>query len=116
MPAQARKLNVSNHFLRANLAIQKRRTNYTVPHMETLNSAIEWFIGHCTNHRKLSSHTLKAYRHDLKIFSDFMSRESGQNGEVTIPIIDKKSVQNWMGNMRNVKPRTIRRRLAEIPR
>lgn len=82
--------------------------------METLNSAIEWFIGHCSNHRKLSPHTLKAYRHDLKIFNDFFSMESKQNGFATISFINKASVQTWMANMNGAKPRTIRRRLATV--
>src|SRR5271154_225109 len=82
--------------------------------METLNSTIEWFIGHCSNHRKLSTHTLKAYRHDLKLFLDFISKQPGQNGFTTTPSIDKVFVQNWMTGMANVKPRTIRRRLATV--
>ena len=82
--------------------------------MQTLNSAIEWFIGHCTNHRKLSAHTLKAYRHDLKIFDDFMSKSEESNVPLLVSTIDKDSVQRWLADMNNVKPRTIRRRLATI--
>ena len=85
-----------------------------MPHMETLNSIIEWFIGHCANHRKLSAHTLKAYRHDLKLFSDFMSKSAGESDSILISAVDKKSVQNWLASMNNVKPRTIRRRLATV--
>jgi hypothetical protein len=33
--------------------------------MNTLSSAIEWFLGHCANHRKLSPHTLKAYGYSI---------------------------------------------------
>lgn len=82
--------------------------------METLDSLIEWFIGHCANHRKLSGHTLKAYKHDLKLFSDFVSKQPEQNEATTIQTVDKKTVQSWIANMTGAKPRTIRRRLAAV--
>jgi integrase/recombinase XerD len=82
--------------------------------METLNSAIEWFIGHCANHRKLSVHTLKAYRHDLRVFAGFMSKTAVGQNSAPISVVDKSSVQNWLNNMREIKPRTVRRRLATI--
>ena len=82
--------------------------------MKTLNSAIQWFIDHCDNHRKLSAHTLKAYRHDLKIFGDFISESAGVEDEVQMSIITKHSVQNWLAKIRDSKPRTIRRRLATV--
>jgi integrase/recombinase XerD len=82
--------------------------------MNTLAFAIEWFTNHCSNHRKLSPHTLKAYRHDLKLFSEFMSKHADTSTEIPISIVDKKSVQNWIVGMRDVKPRSIRRRLATV--
>jgi integrase/recombinase XerD len=82
--------------------------------METLHSAINWFIGHCANHRKLSVHTLKAYRHDLKVFSDFMSKSAGESNSTLTSTVNKDSIQNWLAGMNNVKPRTIRRRLATL--
>ena len=85
-----------------------------MPRMETLESIIEWFIGHCSNHRKLSGHTLKAYKHDLKLFLDFMSKRVERNCPLTIQAVDKKLVQNWMAGMVGAKPRTIRRRLATV--
>jgi len=82
--------------------------------METLNSAIECFIGYCTNHRKLSAHTLKAYRHDLKIFNAFMSKTTKDSVSPPISAVEKKLVQNWLASMSDVKPRTMRRRLATV--
>ncbi len=79
--------------------------------MKTLDSAIEWFLGHCTSHRKLSAHTLKAYKHDLQHFRDFI------RGSATHPDgdpVDRKRVQAWLGHMTEVKPRTVRRRLATV--
>lgn len=79
--------------------------------MDTLNSSIEWFLGHCADHRKLSKHTLKAYRHDLANFRMFASALSA---EVTLLAIDRNLVQRWLGSMTTVKPRTMRRRLATL--
>ena len=41
--------------------------------METLIASIDWFLEYCAHHRKLSPHTLKAYRHDLTHFHAFAS-------------------------------------------
>lgn len=79
--------------------------------MHTVNSAIEWFLGHCAEHRKLSNHTLKAYRHDLELFRDFVSKASA---ELIISAIERNNVQKWMGSMEGAKPRTVRRRLAAV--
>ncbi|HEV2693363.1 MAG TPA: tyrosine-type recombinase/integrase [Verrucomicrobiae bacterium] len=79
--------------------------------MDTLNSAIEWFLAYCKNHRKLSAHTLKAYQHDLKHFYVFASESVA---EVPILSADRSLVQRWLGDMKTVKPRTIRRRLASL--
>jgi integrase/recombinase XerD len=79
--------------------------------MHTVNSAIEWFLCHCAEHRKLSNHTLKAYRHDLELFRDFVSPPSA---ELIISAIERNNVQKWMGSMEGAKPRTVRRRLAAV--
>lgn len=84
---------------------------HTVPTMNTLKSAIEWFLGHCTDHRKLSSHTLKAYRHDLGLFRAFVSAPADDS---PLQAIDQTNVQKWLGSMKEVKPRTVRRRLATL--
>ncbi|MBI4663296.1 MAG: tyrosine-type recombinase/integrase [Verrucomicrobia bacterium] len=79
--------------------------------MDTLNSAVEWFLGHCTDHRKLSPHTLKAYQHDLAHFRTF-----APDLPVDIPIasVDRTLVERWLGSMNGAKPRTVRRRLATV--
>jgi integrase/recombinase XerD len=79
--------------------------------MDTLKSAIETFLGHCANHRKLSTHTLKAYRHDLTHFHAFASKVVA---DISVMSIDRNLVQQWLGSMNMVKPRTVRRRLASL--
>jgi len=75
--------------------------------MENLPSLIDWFIGHCADHRKLSAHTLKAYRHDLALFRAFA-------GDVCVSAIERNVLQRWIGQMTAVKARTTRRRLATV--
>jgi integrase/recombinase XerD len=79
--------------------------------MDTLNSAIDWFLDHCTHHRKLSPHTLKAYRHDLRLFCIFATSPPA---DVVISSIDRDVIQRWLASMNIVKPRTVRRRLASL--
>lgn len=79
--------------------------------MTTLNSAIDWFLSHCEHHRKLSPHTLKAYRLDLVQFLSFVSHE----GDATqISDVNRDHVQAWLGSMDEARPRTVRRRLATL--
>jgi integrase/recombinase XerD len=79
--------------------------------MDTLGSAITWFLEHCTSHRKLSSHTLKAYRHDLHLFEQFVSKGSD---DVPVAVATRTLVSNWITDMPAAKPRTVRRRLATV--
>jgi integrase/recombinase XerD len=79
--------------------------------MKTLNSAIDWFLGHCADHRKLSPHTLKAYEHDL---SQFRAFALDPQVEVLLSAVDRNLIQRWLGNMNGAKPRTVRRRLATL--
>lgn len=80
--------------------------------MDSLTSAIDWFIGHCADHRKLSQHTIKAYRHDLSLFRDFLSANPLE--QVFVSAVNRSLVQAWMGSMAGVKPRTVRRRVATL--
>jgi integrase/recombinase XerD len=78
--------------------------------MEKVNVAIEWFLQHCENHRKLSPHTLKAYRHDLNLFLEFAKKLALE----TPSAVDRRFVQEWMLTMTAARPRTIRRRVATL--
>jgi integrase/recombinase XerD len=79
--------------------------------MNTLKSATTWFLSHCTDHRKLSRHTVKAYKSDLKHFEAFALMEGN---EVQIGSVNKEFVQRWLGYMASFKGRTVRRRLATV--
>src|ERR1035437_1212832 len=79
--------------------------------MTTFKPAVEWFLAHCAGHRKLSPHTLKAYRQDLAHFSAFATIPGT---DVPLATIDRNLVQRWLGSMAGAKPRTVRRRLATL--
>jgi integrase/recombinase XerD len=79
--------------------------------MHTLNSAKVWFLSHCEDQRKLSPHTLKAYRYDLANFVKFATQVGDP---VSVVSIDRNLVQRWLGSMGEAKPRTVRRRLATL--
>jgi integrase/recombinase XerD len=79
--------------------------------MKTPNAAITWFLDHCAHHRKLSFHTLKAYEHDLLHLRRFTSNQSA---EIPNNAVTRILIQRWMSSMIDVKPRTIRRRLATV--
>ena len=79
--------------------------------MDTFNSATGWFLGHCADHRKLSPHTLKAYKHDLSHFRTFAP---DLPGDIPISSIDRNLVQRWLASMNGAKPRSARRRLATL--
>jgi integrase/recombinase XerD len=80
-------------------------------HMDTLRSAVDWFLQHCADHRKLSQHTLKAYRHDLAHFQTF---SPDLPSKALLTSVDRNLVQSWLKAMNGAKPRTVRRRLATI--
>lgn len=87
------------------------RRRYSRSLMQTLTLATAWFLAHCSDQRKLSPHTLKAYRHDLDHLSAFASLAEG---DVPVASIDRSLVRRWLASMELARPRTVRRRLATL--
>lgn len=79
--------------------------------MQTLKSASDWFLEYCAAYRKLSPHTLKAYRHDLDHLSTF---ESSTWSELRPSELNRDKTRRWLASMNDSSPRTIRRRLATV--
>ena len=79
--------------------------------MDTINAATEWFMNYCEHHRKLSTHTLKAYKHDLEHFSAFVSISFPS---LPLNSVDRNTIRSWLRTMTAEKPRTLRRRLATV--
>ena len=78
--------------------------------MQTLTEAINWFLQQCKHNRKLSPHTLKAYRHDLQEFEKFFKARGSED----ICSVDRPALRIWLATMTTGKPRTIRRHLATV--
>jgi integrase/recombinase XerD len=76
----------------------------------TLTEAIETFIRVCRDERRLSSHTEKAYRIDLKQFSSFILA----NRTARLDEISREDVSRFLAQLPNLKPRSIRRKLATL--
>jgi len=77
--------------------------------MNSFFDARVWFLGYCESNKKLSPHSLKAYRQDLSQFEAFLSKE----GCATVDSITRPLVQRWIATQ-TAKPRTLRRRLATV--
>lgn len=81
--------------------------------MLTLKSASSWFRSHCSDHRRLSAHTIKAYKHDLSLFEAFATGKVKAQ-ELNISSIDRTLITEWLASMTTCRPRTVKRRVATI--
>jgi integrase/recombinase XerD len=77
----------------------------------TLSSSIASFLHNCRFERKLSLHTCRAYRFDLKGFERFIQR-TAEN--VSIAEINRAHFSDYLKILDNHKPTTIRRKLATL--
>jgi integrase/recombinase XerD len=73
---------------------------------------VNGFISHCKYEKNLSEKTLKAYRIDLRQFTEFLAHE---HSEINVGLVDKHVLREYIrvvsaGNM----PKTIKRKLATL--
>ncbi|MBU6402359.1 MAG: tyrosine-type recombinase/integrase [Verrucomicrobia bacterium] len=80
--------------------------------MKSISEAITWFLSYCQHQRKLSRHTVRAYRHDLDRFQDFTKKTIGS--ELQVDQVNRQLVRSWIGAMNGASPRTLRRRVATL--
>ncbi len=80
--------------------------------MKSLSEAITWFLSYCKHQRKLSPHTLRAYRHDLDHFQQFTVETIGS--ELPFDQVNRQVARSWIGKMADASPRTLRRRVATL--
>lgn len=65
------------------------------------------YLDECEKGKNLSKHTIKAYRIDLKQFSDYM--------DINDKELDKNSITNFMFNLnKQFKPKTAKRKMASL--
>jgi integrase/recombinase XerC len=78
-----------------------------------LETHLEAFLGHLQTERRLSPHTLSAYRRDLRALTEFCGREA-----VGLEAIDSYVVRRFAAecHRRGSSPRSIARRLSAVRR
>jgi integrase/recombinase XerD len=80
--------------------------------MKTVEQAIKEFIFHCKYEKKLSKKTTKAYETDCQQFNAFLMKEA--NPLITIESIDKNILKSFIFNLKDMKPKTLKRKLATL--
>lgn len=75
--------------------------------MKITNEVYCRYLDECEKGKNLSKHTIKAYKIDLKQFSDYMETIDNE--------IDKKSITDFMFYLNNqYKPKTAKRKMASL--
>ncbi len=74
---------------------------------------LEDYLRHLRDERRLSPHTLSAYRHDLRLFLDYCDR-----GSIELAALDSYAVRQFAAecHRRGLSPRSIARRLSAVRR
>lgn len=76
--------------------------------MNNLQSNINDYLNYCTSQKRLDTKTLKAYRIDLKQFTDFIP--STEPSEITPNLLE-----NYISFLHNnFKPKTVKRKIASL--
>jgi integrase/recombinase XerC len=79
----------------------------------TLSEAIERFVFHLENERRLSDNTCQAYTRDLQQLQAFCQDKWGPEPPLTR--IDKLALRAWLGQLaREITPRSIARKLSAV--
>jgi integrase/recombinase XerC len=71
---------------------------------------IERFLSHLAHERRMSTHTIAAYRHDLRSLADF----GGKRGLAAWPLLDHSHLRTFAAALHGagLSPRSIQRRLS----
>lgn len=76
--------------------------------MKQVNNTIKEYLAYCEQRKRLSSHTIKAYRFDLKQFIDFISDSS-------LTDVEPETLEKYIEYLlKNYKTKTVKRKLASI--
>ena len=76
--------------------------------------AVAAFLRYVEDERRLSPHTVDAYRRDLESFTDFLDQHRG--GKWTWDEVDRLDIRSWLGVLRSSgrADSTLRRRLSAV--
>src|SRR5664280_2059598 len=79
--------------------------------MPSFNSTSESFISYCRNERRMSPHTVRAYRLDLNRFGEFLTENYPQ---ITVEQTTKEHLRAYQQSPGQLKPRSVGRRMAAL--
>jgi integrase/recombinase XerD len=79
--------------------------------MTTYTETSESFLNHCRDERRLSPHSVRAYRLDLLRFAEFLATRSPAS---TFGDIDKEHLRGYQQSLAHLKPRSVGRRMAAL--
>jgi integrase/recombinase XerD len=71
----------------------------------------ESFIASCRDERRMSPHTVQAYRLDLKRFGEFLAANCPN---IAVEQITKEHLREYQQTLRYLKPRSVGRRMAAL--
>lgn len=75
--------------------------------MQDLQHYISDYLEYCRYQKNLSAKTLKAYRIDLKQFTDYMEQTDGQ--------LNRINLNNYITDLhKNFRPKSVKRKIASL--
>lgn len=79
--------------------------------MASYLTTIEPFLTHCISERRMSPHTIRAYRLDLRRFGEFLS---AGYPDVALEHLGKEHLRAYQQSLLRLKPRSVGRRMAAL--
>lgn len=79
--------------------------------MSTYANISQSFLNYCRNERRMSQHTVRAYRLDLDRFGEFLA---AHHQSVALADISKEHLRTYQQLLAHLKPRSVSRRMAAL--
>jgi integrase/recombinase XerD len=79
--------------------------------MNTINTSIKEFIGHCTFEKNLSQKTIKFYTIDLMQFKKFLIE---RKYPIEVEKVSKFELRKYLEEIAHLKPKSIKRKIATL--
>lgn len=79
--------------------------------MATYTKASESFISYCRDERRMSQHTVRAYRLDLDRFGEFLAVH---HPPVALGDVSKDQLRAYQQSLAHLRPRSVGRRMAAL--
>lgn len=79
--------------------------------MASYVTTVESFLIYCISERRMSPHTIRAYRLDLRRFDEFISAD---RADLDLESIGKEHLRRYQHSLMRLKPRSVGRRMAAL--